>query len=108
MCRAAAAIVPFALLLSPLAACTKETSLTEKGGSCYVATDCAPGLVCVGQRDGTRICTDDLRNLGSPPQAGGNDGGDAQSADAPVTPETGTQDTGTDTSAPPQDAADEG
>jgi hypothetical protein len=112
--RTAAVVVPLALSLSPLAACSKDSSAVARGGECYLATDCAPGLVCVPQKDGRRLCSDDLTGLGNPPPEGGaGDAGEAGDApnnpDAPVNPpDTGTQDTGTDTGTPPQDAADDG
>ncbi len=50
---AASALVALAL------ACSTSPSATE-GGSCFYASDCAPGLICVAAADGKRTCTSDL------------------------------------------------
>lgn len=48
-----------------------------------MATDCAPGLVCVVQKNGGRICSDDLSSvLGKPPASNEGDGGDVEPDDA--------------------------
>ena len=102
-----------------LLACSKENAAIDRGGECFFASDCAPGLICVEQRDkGIRICTDDLSGVaGDPPDLGGE--GDASNeaaqADGPVVSDTGTdqnvatdtgggQDTGVDTGQPPVDS----
>ena len=106
-----------------LAACSKENAAIGAGGECFFASDCAPGLICVEQRDkGIRICTDDLRGVvGEPPgmeeeeDAGDEAGEGGQETDGPVVipdtgtdqnvaPDTSTPDTGIDTGLPPIDS----
>lgn len=86
-----------ALCFAPFAACKGSAALVQKGGECLLASDCAPGLVCVAQRNGPRVCTDDLSSVGGrpPPDGGGPaEGGDAD-PDAPpvVPPDSGDPDT---------------
>lgn len=105
-----------------LLACSKDNTAVERGGECFFASECAPGLICVEQRDkGIRICTDDLSGVaGEPPDPGeeaeggdeGGEGGEGGQTDGPVViPDTGTdqtvsmdtgggQDTGIDTGLP--------
>jgi len=94
---------------STFIACSTSASNVGPGGECFLATDCAPGLVCLEQANKTRICSDDLsRVAGRPPPEGGmeeqeaGEGGpppdpDAQSpADSSSgNPDTGPRDTGT-------------
>jgi hypothetical protein len=105
--KALVVVLPVIASLLPVVACGKESNAVGPGGECFLATDCEPGLVCVPQRDGTRLCSNDLTRVAGdvPPEAGADarEGGDAP-ADGPVQ----VPDTGTDTSVPPQDAADEG
>ncbi len=86
-------------------ACSQKDSALAKGQPCFLASDCQPGLVCVPQNDGTRICTDDINGVaGEGPREAGRDGnmpeagegGDAPS-DGPPPMDTGVQDTGQDT-----------
>ena len=102
-----------------LLACSKDNAAIGAGGECFFATDCAPGLICVEQRDkGIRICTDDLSGVaGEPPGMPGeegdasDEGGEGGATDGPVViPDTGTDqnvapdtsvvDTGVDTGLP--------
>jgi hypothetical protein len=102
--RAAAIAVPLALTLGPvafaIASCNASTNLVNKGGECFLASDCAPGLVCV-EINKQRVCSDDLTGVaGRPPPEGGapreaGEGGDAD-PDAPQPVE----DSGTDTNKP--------
>ena len=92
-----------ALLTVPVLvmACAPHNSASKAGEECFAASDCEPGLICVPQRLGARVCSSDLSQVtGRPPaEAGMADAGDATtdvttdgpSADGPV------QDTGTDT-----------
>lgn len=87
-----------ACCLSP-AACSPTASEVGPGGTCFLTSDCAPGLVCVEQQNKSRICTDDLTRVvgGGPPEAGMGEAGDGpnEATDAPVIPqETGSPDTG--------------
>jgi hypothetical protein len=100
--------IPPLLGLTAAAACSARPSLVGPGGECFLASDCVPGLICIEQRGGTRVCTDDLsRVAGEPPpreDAGDPEAGDAAvDADGPddagLEPETGDQDTGADTGA---------
>lgn len=84
--------------------CTPSTSEVGAGGECFVATDCAPGLVCVAQRGGARQCTNDLSQVtGRPPPEAGEPAeaaGDAPDDGTP-TPDSGGEDTSMpDTSMP--------
>jgi hypothetical protein len=57
---------------SAFVACNTSSSAVGPGGECFLATDCAPGLVCLEQPNKTRICSDDLsRVAGRPPPEGG-------------------------------------
>lgn len=96
-------------------ACAAHTSLSGPGEECFAATDCADGLVCVPQRGGARLCSDDLSQVtGRPPpeggaaEAGGDGPREANPADGPgqdtSMPDTGMQ----DTSMPPVDSGADG
>jgi hypothetical protein len=96
-------------------ACTAKVTQVGAGGECFLATDCAPGLICIEQADKTRICSDDLsRVAGRPPaepeeaDGGGGEGGmpEASANDVTQPPEdTGAPDTSPpDTGAPPPDS----
>ena len=100
-------------------ACSKQNAAIDRGGECFFASDCAPGLICVEQRDkGIRICTDDLSGVaGDPPDMGeedaGDEAGEGGQTDGPVVTDTGTDqnvtdtgvvDTGVDTGQPPVDS----
>jgi len=106
---------------SVVGACGTTNSAVDRGGECFYATDCTAGLVCVLQKNGKRICTDDLSGVvGDPPP--GSDMGDAANADAPPgeggmtdgppPQDTGldqnVEDTGQDTGQPPVDAGSDG
>jgi hypothetical protein len=83
-------------------ACSQKDSTVAKGQPCFLASDCDPGLVCVPQDNGTRICTDDINGIAGdgPMEAGadanmpeaGEGGGDAPSDSPPP------MDSGQDTS----------
>jgi hypothetical protein len=98
-------------------ACAARSSLSGAGGECFAATDCADGLVCVPQRDGSRLCSDDLSQVtGRPPpeggagaaEAGGDGPREANPADGPVQ-DTSMPDTSMpDTSMTPADAGADG
>src|SRR5689334_1338756 len=52
--------------------CTVKSNPVGSGGECFLAADCAPGLVCVEQPNKTRLCSDDLERVaGRPPPEGG-------------------------------------
>jgi hypothetical protein len=117
--RAAVVIGPIAVGLV-MFACAAEPSLSGAGGECFAATDCVEGLVCVPQRDGARLCSDDLSQVtGRPPPEGGmmTEAGDGPSeanpSDGPQGQDTSMPDTSMpDTSMPdtstPVDAGDAG
>ena len=92
-------------------ACAQESSPVGPGGECFVASDCAAGLVCVPQRGGARQCTDDLSQvMGRPPpgptDSGAGDGPTDGSDDGSPQEEGGNPDTGTpDTGGGGMDAA---
>lgn len=116
-----------ALALTPAAivtlsvACSATAELAPAGGSCFVTTDCQPGLVCVPQKSGARVCSDDLRGVaGRSPEddeeedGGAGEGGEAgsdASTDATTPPPTDSGvdtgvDTGIDTGAPTDSGSD--
>jgi hypothetical protein len=95
-------LLPCAALLLA-AACASKAKLVAQGGECLQATDCADGLVCVPQKDGSRICDNDLSGVqktedASPPPAkdgGPKDGAtDGAVTDAPPPPADAPDDTG--------------
>ena len=117
--RAALLLAPLVLAVVIPLACATEDGPVGAGGECFVASDCAPGLVCVPQRGGARACSNDLSQVVGrpPPEAGGDDdasdtgadgpeGGDGMAEDGPVqdtsVPDTSKPDTGV------ADAADSG
>ena len=86
----AALLVPAVLAL----ACSSSPALVAAGGDCFAASDCEPGLVCVPQKNGPRVCSSDLSQVtGRPPAEGdaamaeageaGEAGADAPVADGP-------------------------
>jgi len=99
--------------------CSSPGSLQGQGGPCQQPSDCSPGLDCVPQANGQRICSNDLSPIvhteegGTEAAAPGKDGGSGDGAmsggDSTVPAgDTGTppQDTGSppqDTGSPPQD-----
>lgn len=92
-------------------ACAPERVLVGAGGECFTASDCEPGLVCIPQRSGARVCSADLAQVaGRPPAMGREDAATAEDAetDAPQPDEDsgqGQPDTGVvDTGAPPVDS----
>ncbi|MEA2750726.1 MAG: hypothetical protein QOI41_4869 [Myxococcales bacterium] len=98
-------------------ACAAQTSLSGPGQECFAATDCQDGLVCVPQRGGARLCSDDLSQVtGRPPpeagaaaEAGGDGPNEANPTDSPVQQDTSMPDTSMpDTSMPPADAGADG
>ena len=102
----AALLFPAGLAL----ACSSSPALVAAGGDCFAASDCQPGLVCVPQKNGPRVCSSDLSQVtGRPPAAGdaaiaeaGEAATDAPVADAPE------QDTSPPPDAGPKDAAEAG
>ncbi len=100
-----------------LFACAAQTSLSGAGQECFAATDCQDGLVCVPQRGGARLCSDDLSQVtGRPPpeagaaaEAGGDGPREATPTDGPAAQDTSMPDTSMpDTSMPPVDAGADG
>jgi hypothetical protein len=95
-------------LFAAMAAC-KTATLAAQGGECSLATDCAPGLVCLAKPDGTRSCESDLSSVTKPVPMGARDtGADGTTANddgsVPVVPPTDGA-TVPDTATPPRDAA---
>lgn len=50
-----------------VSACAPQSSRVGAGGECFLATDCAPGLICIEQADKTRLCSDDLSRVAGGP-----------------------------------------
>lgn len=105
--QAAVVLVPLLLAVVVPLACSSETALSGPGEECFAATDCQAGLVCVPQRGGSRLCSNDLTQVVGrpPPEAGAEDvdgGGDGPTegavTDGPV-PDTSVPDTSTGTDA---------
>jgi len=96
-----------ALVFSPAACGSSSAGGVGPGGECSLATDCIPGLVCVEQQNGARLCSDDLtRVAGEAPPDGAPAARDAAMSDAPADAppmgrDTGVPDTGRDTGGPP-------
>ncbi len=63
-----------ALLALPMACASNDP--IAKGGACFVTTDCAEGLVCIPQANGSRVCSDNLSAIQqSEGEAGAEAGG---------------------------------
>jgi hypothetical protein len=100
-----AAVVLLALIAFPALlalACTASSSAVGPGQECFAASECEPGLVCVPQRNGGSVCSNDLSQVTGrppmePPAPDAGEGGDAP-ADGPEL-DAPPQDTGTDTGA---------
>ena len=92
-------------------------NLAAAGAECTLATDCEPGLVCVPQRDGKKICSSDLTGVQRPVQPGGGgdasigEGGEGGASDGalPVddtgVPDSAIKDTGPPDVTPPTDGS---
>ena len=100
-------VAPGVVALLALLACGSESSPVGPGEECFVASDCVPGLVCVPQRGGARVCSNDLSQVvGRPPPEGGGgetDGGDGASdgpSDGPPSDAPGQDTSMPDTSMP--------
>lgn len=49
-------------------ACSVKAASVGAGAECFSASDCDPGLVCVPQRGGARLCSNDVSKItGNPP-----------------------------------------
>jgi hypothetical protein len=96
-----------------VSACAPSSSPVGPGGECFLATDCASGLICIEQPNKTRVCSDDLSRVAGRPPPAGDAGADDGSLDgsvpdsSPPLPDTGVPDTNQpppDTGAPPADS----
>jgi hypothetical protein len=52
------------------ASCSSAQTLEGQGGQCLQTTDCQLGLACVPQKNGTRICSNDLTPIQMVPMNG--------------------------------------
>ena len=96
-----------------VAGCEKTRALAGPGGDCDLAIDCLPGLVCLDDPTGRRVCSSDLTGVQGklPPDGGGpvatpDGGADGAPGPAPSdasVPPPPPQDSGGPP--PPQDAA---
>jgi len=104
--RALRLVSALAFLAAAIAAC-KTAELAAQGGACSLATDCQPGLVCIGKQDGTRTCESDLSSVTNPVPPNMRDGGEGGAVEADgATPVPPPNDAETpDTATPPVDAA---
>lgn len=89
--RVAAALASLAFVASAVCAC-KTAELVPAGGECALATDCQPGLVCLGKPDGTRTCESDLSGVTNPVPPNARDGGGDATIDT-SRPDTSVPDT---------------
>ena len=62
-----------------IVACSASPKLAGMGETCLQATDCADGLVCIPQKGGSRVCSNDLSSIQTTEEAGG--GGDDATGD---------------------------
>lgn len=114
--RAAVVLVPLLLTVLVPLACSDETALSAAGEECFAATDCQAGLVCVPQRNGSRLCSSDLSQVeGRPPPEAGADAAEAGEGGPPVeggtdgpVQDTSMPDTSTPDTSMPVDAAEAG
>jgi hypothetical protein len=75
----------FVSLAAAAMACSSKSSLVGSGGVCQVATDCADGLICVPQKDGSSVCSADLTGVQQlPPKADAGNAAVADSGPAPT------------------------
>ncbi len=98
-----------------LSACSAKSNPVGPNGECFLATDCAPGLVCIEQPNKTRICSDDLSRVtgrapddGAEPEDNEEAGADGARPDGTTPRDSGNNDTGTtqpDTGTPPEEDA---
>lgn len=101
--RAAVVLGPLLLAIVVPLACSNTTTLSGPGEECFAATDCQPGFVCVPQRGGSRLCSNDLTQVVGrpPPEAGAADGEAGEGSAEGAVPDGPDQDTSTpDTSTP--------
>jgi hypothetical protein len=100
------ALVPAALIaVAALGACSSSSSGVGQGGECQLATDCADGLVCVPQKDGTRVCSNDLTGVQKTPPTTATDSGTRPPTDGAAASDAPTPDATPDTAPPQPDAA---
>ena len=89
-----------------VAACG-DSKLAGNGAECFVASDCVAPLVCIAQKGGGRICTDNLESVEgqTPPEAAAPavDAGD-EAGEAGEPAETGTPDAGKPDTGAPKDS----
>jgi hypothetical protein len=68
-------------LLGAAAGCAGKQQAAGRGEDCYRDDDCQVGLVCVADRDGNRVCSNDVSSLTSmvegPPSDAGTTPDDA-------------------------------
>ncbi len=62
-------LAPFIAAAFVLGLACGTATLVGAGGDCFVVTDCEPGLACVPQKDGRRVCSTDLTNIVFVPDA---------------------------------------
>jgi hypothetical protein len=93
-----------------IVACSASPKLAGMGETCLQATDCADGLVCIPQKGGSRVCSNDLSSIQTTEEAGGggddtgDDGtaaGDGPTDAAPPSDGPEPQDGASDTTSPP-------
>src|SRR4051794_31360111 len=83
---------------APVDACSSKANPVGPGGECFLATECASGLVCVEQANHTRVCSSDLSRV-----AGRRPADDGAAADAAGEVD---EDASFDAEAPPEDSSD--
>lgn len=88
ICAAAAPAAVF-VALALVAACGPPKDRVGPGGECFLATDCAPGLVCVEQENRSRVCSDDITRVAGRTAPDGARQEEADGSDDGATPEGG-------------------
>jgi len=91
------ALLAGAVVLAVAAACSTQAQLAGSGAQCFAATDCQEGLVCIPQKGGTSICSNNLSQIQTTEDAAAGDAaktptGDGAPGDdgATTTPDSGT------------------
>jgi hypothetical protein len=90
------ALLAGAVVLAVAAACSTQAQLAGSGAQCFAATDCQEGLVCIPQKGGTSICSNDLSMIQTVEDAAAGDaapmptGDGATGDDGAAMPDSGT------------------
>ncbi len=90
------ALLAGAVVLAVAAACSSQAQLAGAGAQCFAATDCQEGLVCIPQKGGTSICSNNLSQIQTVEDAAAGDSGAMPTGDGATGDDGATaHDTGT-------------